>query len=150
MTRPRAAEAGNAAAAPLLARLLDPAETTLFDGAMGTMLYARGVYINQSYDALNLRAPELVGAVHHAYAQAGAQVLETNSFGANRLKLAAHGRQDEVRAINLRAAALARSTRTVSALVSSPDASSFSPSRRSLSSPFSASASASTTSPAPK
>ena len=59
----------------------------VFDGAMGTMLYNKGVFINQCYDELNLRAPDLVRDVHRAYVKAGAEVLETNTFGANRLKL---------------------------------------------------------------
>lgn len=80
----------------------------LFDGAMGTMLYARGVYINRCYDELNLRQPELVSDVHRAYARAGAEILETNSYGANRPKLARHGLEDELRAINVRAVELAR------------------------------------------
>jgi homocysteine S-methyltransferase len=65
--------------------LLDPERVVIFDGAMGTMLYARGVFIDQCYDELNIRAPELVREVHDAYVRAGAEVLETNSFGANRL-----------------------------------------------------------------
>jgi homocysteine S-methyltransferase len=88
--------------------LLDPERVVIFDGAMGTMLYARGVFINQCYDELNLRAPELVREVHEAYVQAGAEVLETNSFGANRLKLAQYGLEAQVDAINLRAAEIAR------------------------------------------
>ncbi len=79
----------------------------LFDGAMGTMLYAKGVFINQCYDELNLRAPDLVRDVHAAYAAAGAEVLETNSFGANRVKLAQYGLEAHVRDFN-RAAARAR------------------------------------------
>jgi homocysteine S-methyltransferase len=91
-----------------VARLLDPAEIVLFDGAMGTELYARGVFINQCYDELNVRAPDLVRDVHRAYVQAGAEVLETNSFGANRLKLAAYGLEAQTVDINRRAAQLAR------------------------------------------
>jgi homocysteine S-methyltransferase len=78
------------------------------DGAMGTMLYSRGVYINRCYDELSLREPELVRDVHRAYLRAGAEVLETNSYGANRVKLARYGLDAEVRAINARAAELAR------------------------------------------
>ncbi len=80
----------------------------LFDGAMGTMLYARGVYINRSYDEINLRQPDLVTEVHRAYLKAGAEILETNSYGANRVKLAKYGLEEELRAINARAAELAR------------------------------------------
>ena len=61
------------------------------DGAMGTMLYAQGVFINRSFDALNLSDAARVLAVHHAYANSGADVLETNTFGANRIKLRAFG-----------------------------------------------------------
>jgi homocysteine S-methyltransferase len=78
------------------------------DGAMGTMLYSRGVYINRCYDELSLREPELVRDVHRAYLRAGAEVLETNSYGANRVKLTRYGLESEVRAINARAAELAR------------------------------------------
>ena len=82
----------------------------LFDGAMGTMLYARGVYINRCYDELSLREPDMVREVHRGYLRAGAEILETNSYGANRLKLARYGLEKEVRAINARAAALATET----------------------------------------
>jgi methionine synthase / methylenetetrahydrofolate reductase(NADPH) len=92
----------------LLERLLDPTRVVVFDGAMGTMLYARGVFINQCYDELNLRAPELVLAVHEEYVHAGAEVLETNSFGANRVKLAQYGLEAQVKEINQAAARLAR------------------------------------------
>ena len=89
-------------------RLLDPERIVLFDGAMGTMLYARGVFINQCYDELNLRAPELVRGVHRDYVRAGAEALETNTFGANRTKLRHYGLEAQTREINVRAAALAR------------------------------------------
>jgi methionine synthase / methylenetetrahydrofolate reductase(NADPH) len=81
----------------------------VFDGAMGTMLYARGVYINRSYDELNLREPDLVREVHREYVRAGAEVIETNSYGANPVKLGRHGLEKEVHAINARAAEIARS-----------------------------------------
>src|SRR5205814_545418 len=93
---------------PLLARLLDPERIVLFDGAMGTMLYQRGVFINQCYDELSVRSPELVGEIHRQYVKAGAEVLETNSFGANRVKLAQYGLEGQVQAINRGAAAIAR------------------------------------------
>ncbi len=91
-----------------LARLVDPAAVVLFDGATGTELYARGVFINQCYDELCLRAPDLVRGVHDAYVAAGAEVIETNTFGANRLKLAQYGLETQVEAINRRGAELAR------------------------------------------
>ena len=91
-----------------LQRFLDPARIIVFDGAMGTMLYARGVFINQCYDELNTRAPELVRAVHQEYVRAGAEVLETNSFGANRVKLAQHGLEAQVHELNRAAAQIAR------------------------------------------
>jgi homocysteine S-methyltransferase len=94
--------------ASLLERLLDPESVVVFDGAMGTMLYAHGVYINQCYDELNTRAPDLVRAVHAEYAKAGAEVLETNTFGANRLKLAQYGLQEHTGDFNRAAAKIAR------------------------------------------
>jgi len=78
------------------------------DGAMGTMLYARGIFLNRSFDELNLTQPDLVAEVHQAYVRAGADVLETNTFGANRVKLGAFGLADRVRAINLQGAKIAR------------------------------------------
>jgi homocysteine S-methyltransferase len=91
-----------------LDRLLDPAGIVVFDGAMGTMLYNEGVFINQCYDELSLRAPDLIRKIHRAYVKAGAEIIETNSFGANRLKLVQHGLESQVREINRAAAALAR------------------------------------------
>ena len=103
--------------AELIQALLDPARVTLFDGAMGTELYARGVFINQCYDELSLRAPELVRAVHRAYVAAGAEVIETNTFGANRAKLAQYGLEGQVHAINLAGAHAARAEAGERALV---------------------------------
>ena len=94
--------------ATLLTRLLDPERIVVFDGAMGTMLYAKGVFINQCYDELNLKAPDLVREVHATYAKAGAEVLETNTFGANRVKLTQYGLESQVGEINRAAARIAR------------------------------------------
>ena len=80
----------------------------LFDGAMGTELYKRGVFINRSFDAMNLNDPGLVQAIHRDYVTAGAQALETNTFGANRLKLHLSGLKDKVEEINRAAVRLAR------------------------------------------
>jgi methionine synthase / methylenetetrahydrofolate reductase (NADH) len=78
------------------------------DGAMGTMLYARGVFINRCFDSLNIMSPDTVMDVHQDYVRAGADVLETNTFGANRVKLRSFGLGDKVREINAEAARLAR------------------------------------------
>lgn len=86
----------------------------LCDGAMGTLLYARGVTYEQCFDALNMTQPELIQGIHSEYISAGAQVIETNTFGANRAKLEAHGLGDQVRDINYRAARLALEAREVS------------------------------------
>src|SRR5712671_3259825 len=80
----------------------------LCDGAMGTLLYAKGIFINRSYDELNLSQPDLIRAVHHDYLQAGAEIIETNTFGANSFRLARHSLADKVRDINLSGARLAR------------------------------------------
>jgi homocysteine S-methyltransferase len=80
----------------------------LFDGAMGTMLYAKGVFINKCYDELNVRNPEIVLEIHRQYVRCGAEILETNTYGANRVKLRGFGIEEELRDINLRAAELAR------------------------------------------
>ena len=80
----------------------------LFDGAMGTMLYSKGVFINKCYDELNVRSPEIVLEVHRQYVKAGAEILETNTYGANRVKLRSFGIEDELRDINMRAAEIAR------------------------------------------
>jgi len=89
----------------------------LFDGAMGTMLYAKGVFINKCYDELNLRNPEIVLEVHKQYVRAGAEILETNTYGANRIKLRSFGIEDDLRTINERGAALAREAAGDSAYV---------------------------------
>jgi homocysteine S-methyltransferase len=93
---------------PDFRRVLDSDRAYLFDGAMGTMLYARGVYINRSFDELNLTNPELVASVHREYARAGAEIVETNTYSANAIKLAAHSLEGKVAEIASRAAAIAR------------------------------------------
>jgi len=80
----------------------------LFDGAMGTMLYDRGIFINQCYDHINVTKPRMIKEIHTAYANAGADVLQTNTFGANRFKLLKHGLNDSLEAINYQGAKIAR------------------------------------------
>src|SRR5215831_10612423 len=80
----------------------------LCDGAMGTLLYAKGVFINRCYDELNLSQPDLIRGIHHEYLQSGAEIIETNTFGGNSFRLARHGLADKVREINRRGAELAR------------------------------------------
>ena len=80
----------------------------LCDGAMGTLLYAKGIFINRSYDELNLSQPDLIRGVHHEYLQAGAEIIETNTFGANSFRLARHSLADKVRDVNLAGVQLAR------------------------------------------
>src|SRR5476649_2697969 len=84
------------------------AHVYLFDGAMGTMLYSKVIFINKCYDELNTRNSEMVLEVHRAYVKAGAEILETNTYGANRLKLRAFGIDDELKDINARGAEIAR------------------------------------------
>ena len=80
----------------------------LADGAMGTVLYARGVFINRCYDELNLSDPALIEGVHEEYLQAGAEIVETNTFGANRFRLARHGLAARTADINAAGVKLAR------------------------------------------
>jgi homocysteine S-methyltransferase len=80
----------------------------LCDGAMGTLLYAKGIFINRSYDELNLSQPDLIRGIHHEYLQAGAEIIETNTFGANSFRLARHSLADKVRDVNLAGVHLAR------------------------------------------
>jgi homocysteine S-methyltransferase len=82
--------------------------TVVFDGAMGTMLYGRGVFVNRCFDELNLSNPNLVKQVHAEYLAAGAEVIETNTFGAHRFKLGPHGLEAQVRKINREGARIAR------------------------------------------
>jgi homocysteine S-methyltransferase len=95
--------------APFVAALAD--RPLLGDGAMGTMLYARGVAVDACFDILNLTEPKIVQAIHAEYVQAGADCLETNTFGANRFKLGVHGSAGRVREINRSGARLARDVR---------------------------------------
>jgi len=80
----------------------------VFDGAIGTRLYDKGIYINRSYDELNIAAPDLVREVHEEYVKAGADVIETNSFGATRHLLQAYGLEEKLKEINIAAVRLAR------------------------------------------
>jgi homocysteine S-methyltransferase len=91
-----------------LRELLADGRVHVADGAMGTMLYGRGVFLNVCYDELNLRQPELVRDIHREYVRAGAELLETNTFGANPLKLATYGLAADTERINSAAAGLAR------------------------------------------
>jgi len=88
--------------------LLDDERVHLFDGAMGTLLYSRGVFVNICYDALVLEEPEMVRRIHAEYAAAGAELVETNTFGANPVKLSAYGLEERTREVNRKAARLAR------------------------------------------
>ncbi|MGH3993620.1 MAG: homocysteine S-methyltransferase family protein, partial [Pseudonocardiaceae bacterium] len=97
---------------PLLERLA--AGPILADGAIGTVLYAAGASLDESFDALNLTRPDLVLDVHRAYLEAGADLIETNSFGANRFKLDGFGLGGKVREINKKAVRLAREAREIS------------------------------------
>src|SRR5437773_2245742 len=78
------------------------------DGAMGTQLYSKGVFLNRCFDELNLSRPSLVREVHQEYLWAGAEILETNTFGANRLKLDPHGLAGRVGDINLSGVRIAK------------------------------------------
>src|SRR6058998_3314774 len=89
-----------------LARL--KAAPVLCDGAMGTLLYSKGIFINQCYDELNVSQPELIRGIHHEYLQSGAEIVETNTFGGNSFRLARHSLADRVREINLAGVRVAR------------------------------------------
>jgi methionine synthase I (cobalamin-dependent) len=93
---------------PTFRELLSDHRVHVFDGAMGTVLYGRGVFVNVCYDELSLRSPDLVRDIHRDYVKAGAEVLETNTFGANPVKLGHYGLAAETEAINAAAARLAR------------------------------------------
>ena len=89
----------------------------LCDGAMGTLLYAKGVFINRCYDELNISQPEMVGTIHADYVKAGAEVLETNTFGANHYRLLRHGLEARVEEINRAGVQLARAAAGTNVLV---------------------------------
>src|SRR6266516_3620622 len=95
---------------PMLSPFLEALEERVLvcDGAMGTMLYAKGIFINKSFDALNVTQPDLVAEVHQEYVRAGADIVETNTFCANRIKLGAFGLADKLHAINAQGARIAR------------------------------------------
>src|ERR1700680_5196209 len=93
-------------AADFLARIKQA--PVLCDGAMGTLLYAKGIFINRSYDELNLSQPDLIRGIHHEYLQAGAEIIETNTFGGNSFRLAGHSMASQVREINLAGAGVGR------------------------------------------
>jgi homocysteine S-methyltransferase len=93
---------------PTLRELIQDGRTHVVDGAMGTMLYGRGVFLNVCYDELVLKQPDLIRDIHREYVRAGAELLETNTFGANPVKLAHYGLADETERLNSAAATLAR------------------------------------------
>jgi|HubBroStandDraft_6_1064221.scaffolds.fasta_scaffold13579_4 methionine synthase I (cobalamin-dependent)/5,10-methylenetetrahydrofolate reductase len=93
-------------ATDLLTRIKQSA--VLGDGAMGTLLYAKGIFINRCYDELNVSQPDLIRGIHHEYLQAGAEIIETNTFGGNSFRLARHSMASQVREINFAGARLAR------------------------------------------
>ena len=84
------------------------ASAVLCDGATGTLLYGKGIFINRCYDELNVSQPDLIRGLHHDYLQAGAEVIETNTFGANSFRLERHSLADKVKEINVAGARLAR------------------------------------------
>ena len=101
----------------VLRELIDDGRVHVMDGAMGTELYACGVFVNVSYDGLNLETPDIVENVHRNYVNAGAEVIETNTFGANPVKLSSYGLADRTEEINRAAAHLARKSAQKRALV---------------------------------
>ena len=96
---------------PLIDRLTS--RTLLADGAMGTLIHEAGVPMGTCFDHLNLTNPDLIGSIHRAYVSAGADIIETNTYGANQLKLAEFGLEDKVRDINFKAVKIAREAREV-------------------------------------
>jgi homocysteine S-methyltransferase len=97
--------------------LLRGGKAVLLDGAMGTRLYGKGVFVHRAFEEANLVQPALVREVHDEYAAAGAEILETNTFAANRFRLSAHGLAGKVRELNVRGAEIAREAARGRALV---------------------------------
>lgn len=92
---------------PFLTKIKDT--PLIFDGAMGTVIYEKGVFLNTCYDELNLTNPDLIKSIHQDYVDAGADVILTNTFGANKIKLEKYGLANKVREINIAGAKLAKS-----------------------------------------
>lgn len=92
---------------PFLTKIKDT--PLIFDGAMGTVIYEKGIFLNACYDELNLTNPDLIKSIHQSYVDAGADVILTNTFGANRIKLEKYGLADKVKEINIAGAKLAKS-----------------------------------------
>lgn len=91
---------------PTFSDFLEDDRVHIFDGAIGTLIYGRGVFVNVCYDALVLEQPELIRQIHADYAAAGAELIETNTFGANPMKLSGYGLEEKTREINREAAIL--------------------------------------------
>ncbi len=106
--RPGRGDGMSSGSLPPLREILSDGRVHLMDGAMGTMLYDRGVFVNVCYDDLSRSEPRLVERIHREYVQAGAQLVETNTFGANPVKLSAFGLEEETETINAAGARLAR------------------------------------------
>jgi methionine synthase I (cobalamin-dependent)/5,10-methylenetetrahydrofolate reductase len=102
---------------PSLADLIADERAHVIDGAMGTMLYSRDVFVHVCYDELNLSRPELVREIHAAYVKAGAEIIETNTFGANPVKLSSYGLDADTERVNQAAARLAREAVGTRALI---------------------------------
>src|SRR4051794_2345923 len=97
---------------PFMERLRRPG-VVVCDGAMGTMLYSKGVPANYCFDECNISQPRLVLEIHQAYMEAGAEIIETNTYGANRFKLGTYDLGEKVRDINFRGAKLAGNAREI-------------------------------------
>ncbi len=103
-----AEDSKNIPGSKLLSWLNTSKRPILADGAMGTLLHAQGIDFNQCFDSLNLTKPDLVGELHHAYIEAGAQIIYTNTFSANRYKLSEFGLENKVTEINRTGVEIAR------------------------------------------